>query len=210
MKRLGLTPLLAAATLFLGGSAGAEEAKPAPSALNLPPASVSPESGQDHAKEMTDSLVGTGDSKLDEQAYTEMLREQAARQTKAATAPGPVAPELYRQKMLERFDKNGDGVLDEAERAEARKFAAEHGPGFSPAELVQRFDRDGDGKLNVDEVAGLMAFLREMRAPNVSSISPATKAEAERLERVAAEVARRRALREQAAKVMEPKPGSKP
>lgn len=207
MKRSGLTPLLVAATLFLALGLRAEETKPATQALNLPPTASSLVSGPDHAKEMMKSLAGSGDSKLDDQAYAEMLKEQTARQTTATLESGPTGPEQYRQKMMQMFDKNGDGVLDETEREAARQYAGVHAPAHLnyAAELIKRFDLDGDGKLNVEEVSALMKSLRDTRGVNVASGAPTAKDEAARLEKIAAEVARRRELREKAAMPVAPK-----
>ena len=58
--------------------------------------------------------------------------------------------------MLKRFDKDGDGKLSEAEKAEAEKaMAARKGGagGNIPAEALKRFDKDGDGKLSEAEKA---------------------------------------------------------
>ena len=47
------------------------------------------------------------------------------------------------KQWIEKFDKNGDGKLDEAERkaaVEARK-----------AEFLKKFDKDGDGKISPEE-----------------------------------------------------------
>ena len=47
------------------------------------------------------------------------------------------------KQWIEKFDKNGDGKLDEAERkaaAAARK-----------AEFLKKFDKDGDGKISPEE-----------------------------------------------------------
>ena len=47
------------------------------------------------------------------------------------------------KQWIEKFDKNGDGKLDEAERkaaVEARK-----------AEFLKKFDKDGDGKISAEE-----------------------------------------------------------
>ena len=47
------------------------------------------------------------------------------------------------QEMLKKFDKDGDGKLNEDERkaaGQARK-----------AEMLKRFDKDGDGKLSEEE-----------------------------------------------------------
>jgi Ca2+-binding EF-hand superfamily protein len=56
-----------------------------------------------------------------------------------------VPPEL-----LEKFDKNGDGKLDEAERKEAAE-ARKGGMEKRHAEMIKRFDTDGDGELSESE-----------------------------------------------------------
>ena len=59
--------------------------------------------------------------------------------------------------ILKRFDKDGDGQLNDAERDAARKARQEQGgrprqPGGGDGKLreeaLKRFDKDGDGKLN--------------------------------------------------------------
>jgi Ca2+-binding EF-hand superfamily protein len=80
------------------------------------------------------------------------------------------SPEL----LIQRFDKDGDGKLNDAEWAEMRKGAGQTvrdrgdsrrpmnpplGP-MNPA-VIQRFDRDGDGKLNdTEQAAAREAFAR--------------------------------------------------
>jgi Ca2+-binding EF-hand superfamily protein len=95
----------------------------------------------------------------------------------ATKADGSGQMEKRRQEMLKRFDLNGDGRLDETEKAalkEAQKKpgglrgsgdigslggARESGPegagrGDRPIrEMIKRFDRDGDGKLDETELA---------------------------------------------------------
>jgi Ca2+-binding EF-hand superfamily protein len=71
--------------------------------------------------------------------------------------------------VLKRFDKDGDGKLNDAERAAAKKAREERGgrpgrpgqPGGGGGsgdgklreEILKRFDKDGDGKLNDEERA---------------------------------------------------------
>ncbi|MBT4664917.1 MAG: hypothetical protein HOB63_00190 [Opitutae bacterium] len=60
-----------------------------------------------------------------------------------------------REAILKKFDKDGDGKLNEEERAEARKSFGGGRPPRPPAELIKKFDKDGDGKLNEEERAAL-------------------------------------------------------
>jgi Ca2+-binding EF-hand superfamily protein len=63
--------------------------------------------------------------------------------------------------MIKKFDKNGDGKLDEAERAEAAKSrgGAPGAGGRDPAkmqEMIKKYDKNGDGKLDETEKAEAM------------------------------------------------------
>ena len=53
-----------------------------------------------------------------------------------------------RQKMLEKFDADGDGVLNEAERQSARQGRAQ--------KMIEEFDTDSDGKLDEDELVAAL------------------------------------------------------
>ena len=60
-----------------------------------------------------------------------------------------------REEVLKRFDKNGDGKLNDEEKAAAKKAHDERGGGDGKMreEILKRFDKDGDGKLNDEEKA---------------------------------------------------------
>ncbi|MBI3269393.1 MAG: hypothetical protein HYZ53_10270 [Planctomycetes bacterium] len=60
------------------------------------------------------------------------------------------------QQMLQKFDKNGDGKLDDDERGQARTEMRKR-----KGELLRRFDTDGDGTLNEGEKAQAKAALKE-------------------------------------------------
>jgi Ca2+-binding EF-hand superfamily protein len=55
-----------------------------------------------------------------------------------------------REKALEKFDANGDGELDENERAAAKEAFKER-KGEMREKALEKFDADGDGKLNEAE-----------------------------------------------------------
>lgn len=88
----------------------------------------------------------------------------------AAPADAP-ADEARRQELLKKHDKNGDGKLDDAERAAAEKareqFQGQRPPGPRGArfreEMIKRFDKDGDGVLNDEERAAAQAAGEELR-----------------------------------------------
>lgn len=71
-----------------------------------------------------------------------------------ARPQGPTAG--LRQQLLEKFDADKNGQLDETEWAKAKEAMAQRrrgggAPGAARAELVKRFDKDGDGRLNEQE-----------------------------------------------------------
>ncbi|MHC4819181.1 MAG: dockerin type I domain-containing protein, partial [Planctomycetota bacterium] len=68
-------------------------------------------------------------------------------------------------KILEKFDANGDGELDETDRAAAREaFGGRRGHrGGKRAKILEKFDANGDGKLDEAERAELRKKLQERR-----------------------------------------------
>jgi len=83
----------------------------------------------------------------------------------------------FREKMLEKFDADGDGKLSEKERETAREARpgrrGERGPregrgseGFhppKPEDFFRQFDKDGDMKLNLEEFRALTESMRAKR-----------------------------------------------
>ncbi|MEE3055465.1 MAG: CotH kinase family protein [Planctomycetota bacterium] len=94
-----------------------------------------------------------------------------------------------REDMLKRFDADGDGALNDAEREKMRDFILQSlqerpggdrpeggrpgqppggaaggrggGPGRQDLEVVAQFDKDGDGKLNDEERARARVYVKE-------------------------------------------------
>ena len=76
-----------------------------------------------------------------------------------------------RAKVLEKFDANHDGKLDESERATAKAALHErmeqakehHGDGKLKAKIMEKFDANHDGKLDEGERAKAKAALHERK-----------------------------------------------
>lgn len=111
-----------------------------------------------------------GDGKLNPQereaakAAFEKRRAEAAknRPDKAKGRPDAAA---RRAEIIKKFDKDGDGKLNEQERAAAKKALGGQGGGADRrAALLKKFDKDGDGKLSDEEKAAAKKFFAEQRA----------------------------------------------
>lgn len=73
--------------------------------------------------------------------------------------------------MRKKYDKNGDGELDESERAAMRADWEKNGGGFGGGpgserfqQMLKRFDTDADGQLDETERAAMRAEFEKMRA----------------------------------------------
>lgn len=75
-------------------------------------------------------------------------------QPTAEDRKGAPAGHRLHQEMLKRFDKNGDGKLDEAERAAAKAYHQEHMAELKEKnpELFKKIDQDGDGTISPEEL----------------------------------------------------------
>lgn len=163
MNQRQLTPLLLSATLFLAatGISAAEES-------SAPPAPAS-SYGPRHA-EMLKKFDQNKDGQLD-QAEREAIRAQhrearqpgrpawgAQRGPNQGPRPGPAGrqdPAFRRGYILGKFDANGDGKLDDTEKA-AVKAAAEKRMRTGMERQLERLravDADNDGKISDTEWA---------------------------------------------------------
>jgi Ca2+-binding EF-hand superfamily protein len=167
MKRLGLICNFLPATLFLalaalGGSAARSQEVSAELLKALPPKPAAPPAPSPSVSEPATAVVKNAATAKDKKKS-----EAAARNE---TQP-------IRARLLEMFDKNKDGQLDETERAAAKKYAEEHGlrPGAPMrermartsrsadgmrTELRHRFDRDGNEKIDDSEMSALEQAMR--------------------------------------------------
>ena len=150
MKRLGLSRHFCAATLFLAaGLRGADDARPAPAA---PVAHGAVEQLREISPDVLDVSV-------------------------VKPAAAGANDEALRREWLLRFDRNGDGRLDEGERATLR------------AEVMRPPGSPRKGLLEPDEAALLRRFFREEFRAAAAPARPETVAE--RLVRRRAESLRR-------------------
>ncbi|MFO1041795.1 MAG: EF-hand domain-containing protein [Planctomycetaceae bacterium] len=154
--------------IFAGMAQAAPNGKPGPP-------------GKGPGQELLKRFDKNGDGKLDP---TEMAAARQAMQGQGFPGAGKGGPGMGkgpggpgegngpgREAILKRFDKNGDGQLDETERAAARKAMEERGGGAGPGngngpgreEILKRFDKDGDGKLNEEERAAAMKAREERK-----------------------------------------------
>ena len=78
-----------------------------------------------------------------------------AKPEKVGKKPGSKEGRPSREEIIKKFDKDGDGKLNEEEKAELRKKMAERSGGGRklPPFLMKKFDKDGDGKLSDEEKA---------------------------------------------------------
>jgi len=103
-----------------------------------------------------------------------------------ASAQTPVKATTAAGRMIQKFDRNGDGALDATELAAAIAEHQEHhaaktgkvakvskGSDITKAEsLIKRFDTNGDGKLNAAELqAMLSAILARHEAHKKAAVS---------------------------------------
>ena len=72
----------------------------------------------------------------------------------AEEGKGPRPPHKLPPEVIAKFDKDGDGKLNDDEKAEARAARGEM-EAARKKEMLEKFDADKDGKLNDDEKAAM-------------------------------------------------------
>ncbi len=96
---------------------------------------------------------------------------------KAEATPAPEAqkptsklPEFFKKRILNQFDKDKDGFLDDAELAAAKASLVERRNRFEEMQkrhakrVLKEFDKDNDGKLSAEELVPLIEKQRRMFA----------------------------------------------
>jgi Ca2+-binding EF-hand superfamily protein len=82
-------------------------------------------------------------------------------------APGGKPPGKHHQEMMQRFDKDGDGQLNDEEKA-AAKSAMQQRQGEMRGEALKRFDANGDGKLDDAERAAAREAMPKERGGHMT------------------------------------------
>ena len=114
-----------------------------------------------------------------------------AKPEKGGKKPGSGEGRPSRQEVMKKFDKDGDGKLNEEEKAELRKKMAERGAGRRiPPLVLEKFDKDGDGKLNEDERATARKAMEARRAEMIEKFDKDGDGQLNNQERKAALTAR--------------------
>jgi Ca2+-binding EF-hand superfamily protein len=94
-------------------------------------------------------------------------------------------PERQHRKLppeiLKKFDKDGDGKLNEEER-EAAKAAREEMMKARKKEMLEKFDKDGDGKLSEEEEKAAREAMRKRMLEKFDKDGDGELSEAERAE----------------------------
>ena len=92
------------------------------------------------------------------------LLVRAADEEKKPAAPA-AKPAPAQNKVLEKYDKNKDGKLDDAERAELQKDR-EVARKERQAEMLKKYDKNGDGKLDdAERTAAREEYRKKQPAP---------------------------------------------
>ena len=76
----------------------------------------------------------------------------------------------HNAQMIRRFDKNGDGILDDQEKAVMKetmdKFSTTlHAKSENFNEVFRRFDKNGDGQVSAEELQGVMEEIQKQALP---------------------------------------------
>ena len=109
-----------------------------------------------------------------------MLITASARAQTPPAAPTPAAPPASKltprqQELLQQYDRNHDGKLDEDEMVAARtgmRKAGEDPAGEKRKKMLKLFDKNGDGKLDDTERAAAEKARDEYRRKHLVKAAP--------------------------------------
>jgi Ca2+-binding EF-hand superfamily protein len=107
-----------------------------------------------------------GDGRLNEREQA--AAREAAQKIRAQGGDGPqVGPPVIfggndiPAAILEKFDKDGDGKLNDKELAAAKKAQSGKRERVKRSDVIKEFDKDGDGRLNDEEKAAARKAAKE-------------------------------------------------
>ena len=128
-----------------------------------------------------------------------------AKPEKEGKKPGSKEGRPSREEIIKKFDKDGDGKLNDEEKAEVRKTMAERSGGGRklPPFLMKKFDKDGDGELNDEEKAEARKAMEERRKEMIEKFDKDGDGKLNDEERKAAMAARPNLVKEENPKVRE-------
>ena len=120
-------------------------------------------------KELIKRFDRNGDGQLD--AREQAAAREAMAKIRASGGGGPQvgAPVIIPANneipaaVLEKFDKDGDGKLNDEELAAAKKAQSGKRERAKQADVIKEFDKDGDGRLNDAEKAEARKAAKERR-----------------------------------------------
>jgi Ca2+-binding EF-hand superfamily protein len=120
-------------------------------------------------KELIKRFDRNGDGQLDAREQAAAREAMAKIRAQGGGAPQAGAPVILPGNneipaaILEKFDKDGDGKLNDKELAAAKKAQGGKRERVKQADVIKEFDKDGDGKLNDEEKAAARKAAKERK-----------------------------------------------
>ena len=119
-------------------------------------------------KELMKRFDRDGDGRLNEREQAAAREAMQKIRAQGGGAPQVGAPITFAGNeipaaILEKFDKDGDGKLNDEEMAAAKKAQSGKRERVKQADVIKEFDKDGDGKLNEAEKAAAKAAAKERK-----------------------------------------------
>lgn len=130
---------------------------------------MSGQAGGPNFQEFLKKFDKDGDGKLnDRERAAAMEAAQKIRAQGGGNGPQVGAPSFPAEggipaDILQKFDKDGDGKLNDAEQAAAKKALAGKKERVKQSDVIKEFDKDGDGKLNAEEKAAARKAAKERK-----------------------------------------------
>jgi Ca2+-binding EF-hand superfamily protein len=125
-------------------------------------------SGAPQMKELIKRFDLDGDGRLNAREQAAAREAMAKIRAQGGGAPQVGAPIGFAGNeipvaILEKFDKDGDGKLNDEELAAAKKAQSGKRERVKQSDVIKEFDKDGDGKLNAEEKAEARKAAKERK-----------------------------------------------